>query len=168
MLATNYFNRNRYYSPALGRFISKDPIGFNGGYNLYRYADNNPMRYTDPWGLRWSATLKQLTLPDNIIGHFLWEDWFEPPEVYLEIKMVNDSILGARTIIYKSPAYPIDEMMPNDKDYESFVNLMQNLDRQHRDAVDSFICEDNDALKFTEDSLYQGFKNAWNNFWFNP
>ena len=30
------FNRNRYYPPALGRFISKDPIGFNGGMNLYR------------------------------------------------------------------------------------------------------------------------------------
>lgn len=47
------FNRNRYYSPALGRFISKDPIGFNGGMNLYRYADNNPALFVDPFGLRW-------------------------------------------------------------------------------------------------------------------
>ncbi|PKK88231.1 MAG: hypothetical protein CVV64_19735 [Candidatus Wallbacteria bacterium HGW-Wallbacteria-1] len=30
-LTNQYFNRNRYYSPALGRFTSKDPIGFNGG-----------------------------------------------------------------------------------------------------------------------------------------
>jgi RHS repeat-associated protein len=46
-----YFNRHRYYSPALGRFTTKDPIGFNGGNNLYRYADNNPMRFIDTWGL---------------------------------------------------------------------------------------------------------------------
>ncbi len=45
-----YFNRNRYYSLALGRFTSKDPIGFNGGYNLYRYVNNNPLIYTDPYG----------------------------------------------------------------------------------------------------------------------
>lgn len=46
-----YFNRNRYYSPALGRFTQKDPIGFNGGMNLYRYSDNNPVLFTDPMGL---------------------------------------------------------------------------------------------------------------------
>jgi RHS repeat-associated protein len=54
-----YNNRNRFYSPALGRFVSKDPLSFNGGNNLYRYADNNPMLFTDPWGLykNWGTTL---------------------------------------------------------------------------------------------------------------
>ena len=46
-----YFYRARYYSPALQRFISEDPIGFSGGSeNLYAYAFNNPLYFTDATG----------------------------------------------------------------------------------------------------------------------
>lgn len=46
-----YYYRGRYYSPALHRFISEDPIGFRGGVNLYGYVGNNPISYIDPFGL---------------------------------------------------------------------------------------------------------------------
>lgn len=47
-----YYLRARYYSPALLRFINEDPLGFAGsGSNLYRYAYNNPISMTDPFGL---------------------------------------------------------------------------------------------------------------------
>lgn len=42
----------RYYSPQFGRFMSEDPIGFNGGdANLYRYVWNSPTNFRDPLGL---------------------------------------------------------------------------------------------------------------------
>jgi RHS repeat-associated protein len=47
-----YFNRGRYYSPTLQRFISEDPIGLAGGTNLYGYAGNNPISFSDPFGLK--------------------------------------------------------------------------------------------------------------------
>jgi RHS repeat-associated protein len=46
-----YYLRYRYYDPMDGRFISKDPIGFKGGINLYGYVKNNPIKYIDPKGL---------------------------------------------------------------------------------------------------------------------
>ncbi|MXF14520.1 RHS repeat-associated core domain-containing protein, partial [Escherichia coli] len=32
-----YYNRNRYYNPLLGRYITQDPIGLAGGWSLYAY-----------------------------------------------------------------------------------------------------------------------------------
>ncbi|HEX8265940.1 MAG TPA: RHS repeat-associated core domain-containing protein, partial [Pyrinomonadaceae bacterium] len=47
-----YYYRARWYDSQLGRFISEDPIGFAGGdINLYGYVKNNPIRFTDPFGL---------------------------------------------------------------------------------------------------------------------
>ncbi|MFN3650394.1 MAG: RHS repeat-associated core domain-containing protein [Armatimonadota bacterium] len=40
----------RYYDPSVGRFISRDPIGYSGGLNLYAYSSNNPVNATDPRG----------------------------------------------------------------------------------------------------------------------
>ncbi|SEU13869.1 RHS repeat-associated core domain-containing protein, partial [Pseudomonas graminis] len=45
-----HYNRHRYYDPRVGRFISKDPIGYLGGLNLFEYAQN-PTTWTDPLGL---------------------------------------------------------------------------------------------------------------------
>jgi RHS repeat-associated protein len=42
--------QQRYYDPAVGRFISRDPIGFDDGLNLYAYVDNGPVLKADPTG----------------------------------------------------------------------------------------------------------------------
>jgi RHS repeat-associated protein len=45
------YNRNRWYDPGTGRWISQDPIGFRAGdQNLYRYVGNNVINAIDPNG----------------------------------------------------------------------------------------------------------------------
>ncbi|WP_414651254.1 RHS repeat-associated core domain-containing protein, partial [Escherichia coli] len=45
-----YYNRHRYYDPLQGRYITQDPIGLKGGWNLYGYQ-LNPISDIDPLGL---------------------------------------------------------------------------------------------------------------------
>ena len=45
-----HYNRFRYYDPNSGRFVSQDPIGLLGGFNLYEYAPN-PISWIDIFGL---------------------------------------------------------------------------------------------------------------------
>jgi RHS repeat-associated protein len=48
------YMQQRYYDPVIGRFLSVDPVTAYsdpvGQFNRYRYANNNPYRFTDPDG----------------------------------------------------------------------------------------------------------------------
>ena len=46
-----YDMRARVYAPGLGRFLQPDPIGTEGGINLYAYVRNDPLNATDSSGL---------------------------------------------------------------------------------------------------------------------
>ncbi|MDQ7787816.1 MAG: MopE-related protein [Thermodesulfovibrionales bacterium] len=60
-----YFYRARYYDAKVGRFISEDPIGFEGGdVNFYAYVKNRPTVLVDPLGLEGCGPFK-MHLPDD-------------------------------------------------------------------------------------------------------
>ena len=48
-----YYVRYRTYNPALGRWIQRDPVGYEGGINLYGYVGGRAAGAMDTTGRRW-------------------------------------------------------------------------------------------------------------------
>ncbi len=46
-----YHNGYRDYMPQLGHYLESDPIGLAGGYATFRFANHNPLAFTDRFGL---------------------------------------------------------------------------------------------------------------------
>jgi RHS repeat-associated protein len=65
---TNLYQvRNRYLHPKLGRWVSRDPIGESGGYNLYLCVGNTPTNYIDALGLQFPGGIPiQIPRPINV------------------------------------------------------------------------------------------------------
>ncbi len=59
-LSSTYDFGFRFYSPGLGRFINRDPIGEAGGLNLYGFVGNSPTNRVDPFGEKWQIPKLQL------------------------------------------------------------------------------------------------------------
>jgi uncharacterized protein RhaS with RHS repeats len=71
----------RYYDSEVGRFISEDPLGFEGGdLNLYVYAANNPIMFMDPKGL--------CKVPES------------PPGVDIDYNIAKAKIIGSGGILW--------------------------------------------------------------------
>ena len=46
-----YYYKARIYDPMAGRFLQNDPVGYDGGMNMYEYVDGDPVNGSDPSGL---------------------------------------------------------------------------------------------------------------------
>lgn len=62
----------RYYAPGMGRWMNRDPLGHEGGLNLYGYVENSPMDFVDPFGLEpWEVMCaRKCGLTQDVIALF--------------------------------------------------------------------------------------------------
>ena len=56
----------RDYDPSLGRFIQRDPVGYEQGPSLYEYAADSPLMYLDPAGTDCQIQETNFGLPSGL------------------------------------------------------------------------------------------------------
>ena len=72
-----YYYGYRYYDPVTGRWLNRDPIEEQGGYNLYAFVGNDGLNYWDYLGL---------TTDGNLGG----DDTRTPEEIKQEIEDLRE------------------------------------------------------------------------------
>jgi RHS repeat-associated protein len=67
----------RYYDPVSGRWTKRDPIGEDGGLNLYGFVRNSSVNKTDYLGQKPVLWLQTVYGPAaGTCGNFVWTVWF--------------------------------------------------------------------------------------------
>jgi len=109
------YYRARYYSPRLQRFLSEDPIGFDGGdANLYAYVSNNPVNFTDPLG--------NFAIPLPLIPLI-------PPAIDAGMGMLAGGMLGQ---IISNIINSSDARIPNNTNPEDARDSIEKAQAKHK------------------------------------
>jgi RHS repeat-associated protein len=113
-----YHYRARAYLPALGRFAQTDPIGMQGGINLYAYVLNDPVNLSDPSGLLADCRYQQVrvafareTSDGQFEGGYRWE-WqiacTEESSFSFEQRLFNfESSVGTNELLHLETPGPL-------------------------------------------------------------
>ena len=124
-----FYNWNRYYNPATGRYISSDPIGLEGGINTFLYAAASPVMRIDLLGLQGTA----FPVPQGPLGEMIDPHNMNqlPPSAY-ELQNIYDTlaiitgpdqnaILALNPHLYKNvPDLNTGAMLPPCAQYAAF------------------------------------------------
>jgi RHS repeat-associated protein len=60
----------RYYDPSAGRFLTRDPISYGGGVNLYAHVASNPVNFQDQRGTGYLKVYSK----DGSVVFYIWCD----------------------------------------------------------------------------------------------
>jgi len=125
--------RARWMSPSAGRFLGRDPIGYEDGTNLFEYVRSNPTNENDPSGLRCVGPFLSLGWGGANIGlapgHSI-VNWYFPKTSHWALfnhygyKLISLSIWGGRLYMGTPVGSYVKETLTNDSiEVESQLEL---------------------------------------------
>ncbi len=134
----NYYVRNRYYLPTLGRWLTRDPIGYQGGINLYEYVQSSPVGNMDGEGM--------LGAPS--VGPWKWK------------KLPNGTWKGSRAVVQFLGTVVTNGTNPTDYHLLTYIKDIMKLTPVGQailDAVNHVL----DLTDFSEVRWRYGIEAAW-------
>ncbi|MBU1109987.1 MAG: hypothetical protein KKB51_25120 [Candidatus Riflebacteria bacterium] len=142
----HYFNRNRYYSPALGRFVSKDPIGFAADTNLYRYADGNPVLLTDPYGL-FTGVEEAIIITELVVLTHLTVDYFQSDK-WAKVKQdIGVGVNWSKEKIKEAYNNITCQILPDDLAQKIYLEAQESADKDEKPAKEPGQPTETDGFK---------------------
>jgi RHS repeat-associated protein len=118
-----YHFKARAYSPALGRFLQPDPIGYGDGINIYAYVANSPFAFADPSGRNgeirvYNGTDVRITLHIKFIGPAA-----TPTNIELVRKSIESGLSGTAGKYTYSTSVVIVDPGANDTSMTNIIEL---------------------------------------------
>ena len=131
--ASLYYFAARYYDPYIGRFTQRDPA--EDGVNWFAYANNNPMKFIDPTGLRPVKEIEQDALRHTFgaeVGGFLGSRIDIQFDGTVETGTVRP---GTLNVIHLSPNYDENKLHWLGTFIHEATHIWQRHTNRHRDGV---------------------------------
>ena len=118
-----HYNWNRFYDPDTGRYVTADPLGLDGGMNLYAYVGGDPVNGIDPFGLYCKIEWREE-------GVFVIDSWIEEKKIGYDDAVVKMLLYyGSKALFrtYKIKTPPIPDNAIKFK-YQMQFSWYQNQD----------------------------------------